>query len=677
MGVLGEDLQRPIRFGFLDLHRRMAEMEALLIQSAAPTPFSQHVNDLAPTEVKVVQDYFARVRSTMLALLQELEMPLEVEKTSLRWALQVSMTALDLSLSEIEPKKLKGYGDVSPEAAAAAQKIQQELGRLFERLAAYLQQGLGRNLQQRLERLDTTPASVASLRLLEEIIARWRLVEFRPALDGILRRLEAPQFEIAVFGRVSAGKSSLLNHIAGMDVLPVGITPITAVPTRLVRGEPAGVTVSFADLPEERVAVAQLREYASEEENPNNRKHVTRLVVQLPSTRLRDGVVLVDTPGIGSLALAGSAETFAYLPHCDLGIVLIDAGATLNPDDLTILRALYEAGTPAQVLLSKADLLNAANRQRMAEYIAAQLRRELGLDLSVHPVSTVVAEEALLQTWFEQQLAPLLDRHRALLDASLQRKIAHLRESVGAVLETMRARGQGAAGGSPTSNVGEASQLLDRLDAEVEKARQRSRNWTEDDAALAKQTFAAAAAALVRPAEPGKTPVEAPVLSAFLDVFQQRGRVAYDLVTGLRQTLSQGLEELRRLAPLVEADSAAVRDWPAGGLPVFDLSPLQEQARRCAAPRWARLSRRAAAWRTRRNLEAALGPALAEQISLYDRQVRAWLRDSIKELADIYDSQAEVYRQQTRRLAAPAAETPDTTDAQRLAADVQLLKEAK
>lgn len=77
------------------------------------------------------------------------------------------------------------------------------------------------------------------------------------------------------------------------------------------------------------------------------------------------------------------------------------------------------------------------------------------------------------------------------------------------------------------------------------------------------------------------------------------------------------------------------------------------------------------------DLEVALGPALAEQISLYDRQVRAWLRDSIKELADLYDSQAEVYREQTRRLTAPAAETPDTTDAQRLAADVQLLKEAK
>lgn len=678
MGVLGEDLQRPMRFGFLDLHRRMAEMEALLAQSAVPTPFSQHINDLSPTEARVVQDYFSRARSTMVALFQELFIPLEIQKTSLRWALQVSMTALDISLSELEPKKLAAYGELSPEGHAAAQKVQLELQRLFDRLSAYLQQGLGRNLQQRLERMDATPASIASLRLLEQIVARWHLVEFRPVLDTIIRRLEAPQFEVAVFGRVSSGKSSLLNHIAGMDVLPVGITPITAVPTRLARGNPAAVTVSFADLPSQRLEVEHLKEYASEEGNPNNHKHVTSIVVQLPSTHLRDGVVLVDTPGIGSLALAGSAETFAYLPHCDLGIVLIDAGSTLNADDLTILRTLYEAGTPAQVLLSKADLLSAANRQRMADYIAAQLRRELGLELSVHAVSTVAAEESLLKEWFEHQLAPMLDRHRALTEASFQRKISHLRESVGAVLETVQARGRGGApAADPRLDFGQARQLLEHLDAATEQARQRGQNWAEDDAALANHALDAAAKALVSPGDPQKAPEVAPVLAVFLEVFQQRGQVAYELVTGLRQTLSQGLETLRRLAPLVDADVAAVRDWPAGGLPVFDLAPLQEQARQFSAPWWGALSRRAAVWTTRRNLEARIGPALVEQLGLYDRQLRAWLRGSIKELTDVYDSQAELYREQIRRLSAHAAEATGSTDTERLAADLQLLQQGE
>ena len=63
-----------------------------------------------------------------------------------------------------------------------------------------------------------------------------------------------------------------------------------------------------------RIDRKELIEYASEERNPGNWKHVTGITVSVPSPRLREGVVLVDTPGIGSLAASGSAETFAIAP---------------------------------------------------------------------------------------------------------------------------------------------------------------------------------------------------------------------------------------------------------------------------------------------------------------------------------------------------------------------------
>ena len=250
-------------------------------------------------------------------------------------------------------------------------------------------------------------------------------MEFRPALEMIVSRLENPSFEVAVFGRVSCGKSSLLNHIAGIDALPVGVTPVTAVPTRLVSGDRPSVVVSFAESQSRAVGLEHLWEYASEEGNPGNEKHVTSILVKLPSPRLREGIVFVDTPGVGSLALAGGAETIAYLPRCDLGVVLVDSASTLNQEDLALLRALYGAGIPAMVLLSKADLLTPGDRVRMMDYVREQFRRELGLDLPVHPVSTVGADESLLTAWFDKELTPLLDRHRRLAEASLKRKIAN------------------------------------------------------------------------------------------------------------------------------------------------------------------------------------------------------------------------------------------------------------
>jgi len=43
--------------------RRLNEMEPLLAQSKRPSPLDQHVHDLSPTEAKVVEDYFARIRA--------------------------------------------------------------------------------------------------------------------------------------------------------------------------------------------------------------------------------------------------------------------------------------------------------------------------------------------------------------------------------------------------------------------------------------------------------------------------------------------------------------------------------------------------------------------------------------------------------------------------------------
>jgi GTP-binding protein EngB required for normal cell division len=474
MTPLSPNHQRHILHGFLAIHNQMAELEALIAQGARPSPFSHYAGDLSPTECQLIQDYFFRIRTAMLGHLQELGIPLEVRRTSLRWVLQTHLMHLQVSVDDMGPKQLAGYGAVDATGAAAAVKIQDDLARLLNRVIAYLRQGLGRDLSQRLARLDAAAAGVATLAILDRIITRWQLVEFRPTLDMIVSRLEAPSFEIALFGRVSSGKSSLLNHIAGTTALPVGVTPVTAVPTRLAYGEKLAAVVSFAERSPLAIAVSQLWEFASEEGNPGNQKHVTGLLVHLPSPRLSEGVVFVDTPGVGSLAASGAAESLAYLPRCDLGIVLFDAASALNQDDLSLLQALYEAGVPAMVLLSKADLLTPADRERMACYIRDSLGRELGLDLPVHPVSVIGAEESLLTRWFECEVGPLLDRHRTLTEASISRKIAGLRESMAMTLQTLldrRGDGGRTAGAAADIDGAAAGRLLDQADSAIRQAR--------------------------------------------------------------------------------------------------------------------------------------------------------------------------------------------------------------
>jgi GTP-binding protein EngB required for normal cell division len=673
MTTLNEAQSRSMLCGFQDIHRRMADLEALIHPGERPSRFSDYVNDLSPAEARVVQDYFARIRTAMLGHLQDLEIPLQVRRMSVRWAIQTGLNFVSIAVAEIRPSKLRGYGDLGQEARQQVTKICEDLDRLTDQVMAYLRQGIGTDLQGRLSRLGEARVDVGTLAKLEKVIARWQLVEFRPAIEMIVNRLENPCFEVAVFGRVSSGKSSLLNHIVGINALPVGVTPVTAVPTRLVTGDVASVTVEFADSRPVDVSLEQLWEYASEEGNPGNATHVTGILVRLPSRRLREGIAFVDTPGVGSLALAGGVETLAYLPRCDLGVVLVDSASTLDREDLALLHSLYAAGIPAMVLLSKADLLTVGDRTRMVDYIRARVQRDLGLDLPVHPVSTVGSHESLLNAWFEQELTSLLDRHRSLTQESLRRKIAHLRESVVATLETMRSRQLSSGHGERIEvDIEATQQLLDEADAAIRRAREHASNWWEGRRALAGDVPHLIAEAVV--AVRGQVNDGDPT-GIVGDALRRRGRQAHELVAGLQETLAATLDRLAGLAPLAHADPSTIGDFHARGLPAMDLNGIGDMIA-VERPWWSGLVPSLAVRATERSIREHAGGAVTEVVELYDRQLESWVRTMLARLVETYETQAVAFREQVRRLATEQVDSGIADDPTALEADLRELRDS-
>ncbi|MGI8772896.1 MAG: dynamin family protein [Acidobacteriaceae bacterium] len=294
----------------------------------------------------------------------------------------------------------------------------------------YLRQEMRTNLETRLNQLKEIGADVSLLRTISEIITRHGLIEFRGRIEELTLRLENPRFEIALFGRVSSGKSSLLNALLGLEILPVGINPITAVPTRLRSGVSSRALITFADGRSEAISIQELVQFVTEEGNPGNQRGVVRALAEVPSPRLKEGIVLVDTPGLGSLARRGASETLAYLPSADLALMLIDAGTTLNDEDIGTLRLLYEAGISPLVLLSKADLLSQEDLSKATFYIESHLRLQLDVTLAVHWVSALPSHSSLLDRFFNAELLPRFDRARLLRDESVARKIGSLRTAV-------------------------------------------------------------------------------------------------------------------------------------------------------------------------------------------------------------------------------------------------------
>ncbi len=413
----------------------LSDVESILLSSTSKSPFPRYRADLSPVQIKVVQDYIARIRAQMIQVLKSRGISPPERRVGATHAIRVNLEFTTIAFDDCRPAALRGYGEVPESAIPELDGLLEEMRSLVRKLITYLAQDVGQDPKARLQRLESTTDEIALLKTLEPIINERGLVEFRPALSIILDKLESHNFQIALFGRVSSGKSSLLNHVLEIDVLPVGVNPITTVPTRITHGPEPALTVTYLDRKQERVEIARLPEFVSEQFNAGNVKHVTRIVVELPSRRLQDGVVFVDTPGLGSLATVGATETLAYLPQCDLGVVLVDAGSTLTQEDVSTLQSLYEAAIPAFVLLSKADLLSAEDRDRSVKYISDQISSQLGLKLAVHPVSIKGEYTRLLDEWFEHEIQPLCERHQELAQQSVRRKTGALREAVEAALK--------------------------------------------------------------------------------------------------------------------------------------------------------------------------------------------------------------------------------------------------
>jgi GTP-binding protein EngB required for normal cell division len=647
---LNEHHKRRLTVTCSHIDSLLADAEAVLWASASKSPFPKYIPDIPPAQRRVIEDYIARIRARLVRTLESQGIQIPPPSIPATRALHSALTFVDIDVEELRPRYMRGYGQVPPAAAAELNGIVGELESLVSQLDRFVWTGAGTDLRKRLEALETEGADLSLLKTLERVITDRGLVEFRSTLGMVIERLEDKTFEIAIFGRVSSGKSSLLNHVLQTSVLPVGVTPITAVPTRIIFGTPAGIRVWYADSrPSDTFDISRLAEFVAEQHNPGNAKHVSRIVVQLPSPTLREGIAFVDTPGLGSLATSGAAETLAYLPRCDLGVVLIDAGSTLTPDDLQTIQALYQAGTPAQVLLSKADLLSESDLANVIRYVAEHICSELDLELDVRPVSIVASHEQLLQGWFRQDIAPLFERRQELKLRSLQRKIGMLRESVGAALRCRLVRSEHTSTEAQADFRGLDANLR-QATARIEETGANAKRAVDELATSADPALQAVAATLVSTWSSGDsaaTPAQDVVRDAVRDFVQTRVKTVQELLSTLIQHLTRVLNDTAQNLQL--SDSPAGDEFEAllRGMPPFDASSFQPQIPR---PTVASLLGKGTAQRSvQKHLRQSIGSKLSDALDTYARLLGSWLEDVITQLQRRFDAYAGAYRAQLER----------------------------
>ncbi len=645
------------------IDKLLSSVEHILHETASESPFRTHIVDIAPAQTRVIEDYIRRLRRQLLRALEWQHMkPAKPEIPATR-AVLTNLAFVDIAVEELRPHYMRGSGDVPEDATDELNGVVHELRSLVEEMERYLRQELSIDLESRLQKLEKTGYDLALLRRIEQIVTRQGLVEFRSRIASLAERLEDHNLEVAFFGRVSSGKSSLLNALLETDVLPVGVNPITAVPTKLRYGSKLRVEVTYGSGRSELIAVEQLADVVTERGNPGNLRNVVKTLVDVPSSRLQKGIVLVDTPGLGSLAKKGAAETLAYLPACDLALLLIDAGNTLNEEDIGTLRLLYEAGIPSLVLLSKADLLARGERQEAIAYVVEQIQSELGIMVQVHPVSCVPAESDLLERFFEEELLPRFGQAQTLREASVARKIGTLKDSVMAALDTILNRQSREAPEPAVDPAGLESQLRVATGEMGELGRNLSRAFLE----LGESSKAVMDSVVERGVgwyelHPGDA-----IAGRLLDewIRDAVGERLNSQIGHVREVVERTVLSLQGVAEGLRNDEIPSAEELESGLrdlPRFELAELPGGV---GAGGWRWLGRRAVRSALHRGLQENAGSMLQEALRRYGYALREWSDRAIARMDAVVRSYADTYRAQIHRMTGMEEQSKDRGQVQR------------
>ena len=247
--------------------------------------------------------------------------------------------------------------------------------------------------------------------------------------DERIPALGKGRITLVVLGEFNHGKSTVVNALLGDDVLPVGITPTTAVITHLVYGESSQVMIHPANQGEPFEIEYEDMERAVRESGEEGQEP-EYVEISYPNDVLENALVLVDTPGVNDISRQKVEITYGYVPRADVILYVLDATQVLKKSEVTFIRdRLLKANRDRIIfVLNKVDALSPEDVAEVEQYARTRLEALIG-PVELFAFSGRVALQAQKQgdelphafVGFQNYLMGFLNEQRAyiILDSAL------------------------------------------------------------------------------------------------------------------------------------------------------------------------------------------------------------------------------------------------------------------
>lgn len=200
------------------------------------------------------------------------------------------------------------------------------------------------------------------------------------AIDGVLKRLTEDNFNVAIVGEFNRGKSTIINALLGKDILPMDILPTTATLNKITYSVTPFVKIFYKDGRSEDIQIDQLKSFVTklDRNSEEKAKTIQEAVVYYPVNYCKNGVTIIDTPGLNDEA-AMNEVTMSVLPQTDAALMILMAQAPFSDSERDFLESRIISSDLGRVMfvVTGIDQIDEEDVDRVLKNIASRIQEHV------------------------------------------------------------------------------------------------------------------------------------------------------------------------------------------------------------------------------------------------------------------------------------------------------------